>query len=156
MALWNIIVERSSQETRKSSSEAFAFNLKETSGTGRVGGFSRSMDKKWGLVWLDDGCDTLKPRGFDLHSFTGSRTTYVFKGLTASLLHVQRRTNLVVNALAFMREGGLIDILDVDTVRICLRERCVVIGLGQISPPHVLTCLLFQFFVPVISQEPMR
>ncbi len=103
---------------QQSPSEAFAFNLRETSGVGRIGGFSRSMDKRWGLVWLDDGCDTWKPRGFDLHSFTGSRTTHVFQGLAAALLQVQR-SNLVVNALALMREGGQIDVLDVDAVRFC-------------------------------------
>ncbi len=113
------MIGRDSQQYQ-SSSEAFSFTLRETSGTGRVGGFLRSIDKRWGLVWLDDGTDTCKPRGFDLHSFTGSRMTHVFQGLTATLLRVQQE-NSVVNALALMGEGGQIDILDVDTVWSCYK-----------------------------------
>ncbi len=113
------MIGRDSQQYQ-SSSEAFSFTLRETSGTGRVGGFLRSIDKRWGLVWLDDGTDTCKPRSFDLHSFTGSRMTHVFQGLTATLLRVQQ-ANSVVNALALMGEGGQIDILDVDTVWSCYK-----------------------------------
>ncbi len=111
------MIGRGGVQQQQSPPEPFAFNLRETSGVGRIGGFSRSMDKRWGLVWLDDGCDTWKPRGFDLHSFTGSTTTHAIHGFAAALLQVQQSKNLVVNALALMREGGQIDVLDIDSVR---------------------------------------